>query len=244
MNSTVFANLPRFDQAETVIGLSDDDLKRGLKQTDWAPLKDPPPPPVELKVPAKPVELVEDQKPAAASDGIEFLDEVFDDAFQDAEPEVQPVESPTREPVLDPIAAELDVALEHALMIFESGLQDIRHQIKEEAGKVALTLVSEMLPKVSEAFLADELARHLPDLLPTSAPDITIQTSPAIAETLRDILNHRELAEPAYKIEPKTGFDFGRLEVSWKTGGLSADFSRRLETCLEDLKAQTLKSGT
>ena len=157
MSKVAFSNLPSFDQAERVFALSAEDLstsqarrrpvivKDNTPQTrpiDVKPIEPPPLPPPPLP-------------PAEATVEVDGSDSAV-------------AEAPDEADRLAALEDEVNTALDHALLIFESGIEDMQARINRQANAVALEALSALMPKLSDKFLADELADHLPDLLPSS----------------------------------------------------------------------------
>lgn len=231
MSKVLFSELPRFDQAERVFGLSAEDLSASQSRRRPA-LVD-----VDGATKLRPVNVQTLETPQQAAPPPEPIADTPVVVAESQAAIAEDTSSPTDIPTIS-LEDEVNTALDHALLIFEAGLEDMQAKIQKQAISVALDTMSSLMPRLSEQFLADELAEYLPDLLPSNVAEVDLMTSPRMAEALRDILETRDLSDVTYNIHPTENLQDGRLEVSWKTGGLSSDFTSRLEACLTDLGAR------
>ena len=98
-------------------------------------------------------------------------------------------------------------------------------------------LAEKLFPKLGESFLAEEIARHLPDLLPASVADVEIRAEPELAAALTALIDGSvQLAGCCSVIEDEAP-GANRATISWRDGGVDFDFEGLLEACLGRLKA-------
>lgn len=250
MSRVLFSSLPKFDDAEHVVDLSPEDIASNPPRPQIVSRR----PARVLQSPAKPapVEPVDHTLPdAQIADTAVVPSDQDDVAMMDSHapgsspPRTDPVvEDPPESATIHDLNEDLNVALDHALLIFETGLDDISDKIAKQANVLALEVMAELLPKLSEQFLAEEVALCLPDLLPPSIAEVELAVSPVIAERLRRIVDDRQSSEVSYHIVPTETLEAGRLEINWKTGGLSSNFEKQLEACLDRLKARSQPEET
>lgn len=137
---------------------------------------------------------------------------------------------------------EVHDAMREALVSFDTATRDVPAKMQQQAHEAVLTFLGDLFPKLSELFLAEEIARHLPDLLPTSKADIQIKAAPDIATELEEITLLNDFPTTDYSIVSEPKFRLGQVEISWASGGFSYDFSDRLERSLEQLRQLAAKS--
>lgn len=82
---------------------------------------------------------------------------------------------------------EVHAAMRDALLSFDQSVRTIPQEMEKQAHASVLALVQDMFPRLADLFLAEEIARHLPDLVPSSKTDIQIKASPDIARELEEI---------------------------------------------------------
>lgn len=104
---------------------------------------------------------------------------------------------------------------------------------RQQAVSTIQTLAGRLFPELSRQFMAEEIGRHLPGLIPAAVPGIEIHAPPDLAARLEEMV----AAQPALAgrctviaAEGRTGVD-----VSWRTGGVTFDFDGLLAACLAQL---------
>jgi hypothetical protein len=129
---------------------------------------------------------------------------------------------------------------EAALEAVMNSLCVLAERVEAEANtKMSQTLRSlaaELLPELSRAFLADEIMRHLPSLLPPKAVRFEIRAAAAIADRIGVLAGRHPMLAGRFDIIATEGADPGAAEISWQTGGVKFDFHRLITACLARLE--------
>jgi len=145
--------------------------------------------------------------------------------------DAEPVETP--EEVFERKIGALDQTL--------ASLADVSDQLQQAAAgraKADLTALAEKLfPKLTEAFLAEEIMRHLPDLVPQSRPRVEIRAEPELAEPLQALIEQSNRLAGFCHVIADEAPGPNRATVSWGDGGIDFDFESLLEACMRRLKA-------
>lgn len=98
-------------------------------------------------------------------------------------------------------------------------------------------IAEKLFPVLGKEFLAEEIGRHLPELVPDTAPMIELRADADLAARLKAMVAQQpHLAERCTVIEDDAQ-GANRATVSWSEGGVDFDFSSLLEACLAQLKA-------
>lgn len=134
-----------------------------------------------------------------------------------------------------------------ALQASVSGLARLMERIDAESRQHTVETVrliaGQLFPELSRKFLAEEIGKHLPGLIPAAAAIVDISAEPALAGQLREMISHHPALEGRCNVIATEGKAHGRAEVSWRTGGVTFDFEGLLSACLDDL-GTTHKSTT
>lgn len=116
-----------------------------------------------------------------------------------------------------------------------SGLvSQLEAEARAEAAKTIRALASELLPELSRQFMADEIMRHLPALVPGTAVQFEIKAAPAVAERIAELAAQHPALAGRFSVTPEAGQSAG-AEISWRTGGVTFDFDSLLSACLARL---------
>jgi len=143
----------------------------------------------------------------------------------EAEEELTPPED------LGPSFAEV----ESLVAQLSSALTRIEGEARDQSMQVTQALAARLFPELSRQFLADEIARHLPNLVPASVPSLEIRARQAMLDKLEPIIASESSLAGRCKLAPATSQDETRVLVSWKTGGVTFDFEGLLAACLAHL---------
>ncbi|MCA8902654.1 MAG: hypothetical protein KDA53_15550 [Hyphomonas sp.] len=162
---------------------------------------------------------------------------VFDAPPESAAPEEVTEEdaileaAPAPEPEPEPAGADL-AEIETLVASLSDTICDIESKAEAQTTEMIRAMAGRLFPQLAERFLADEIARHLPSMVPPSVRAVEIHASPALCERLEEIvranpaLSNRCIFVPADSLGPTDAC------VSWKTGGLTFDFDGLLKACL------------
>jgi hypothetical protein len=120
-------------------------------------------------------------------------------------------------------------------------MENLERESREHSTHVIQVLASRLFPELSKRFLAEEIGLHLTRLVPSSVPQVDIRARSALLEQLEGIIGQNPAMAGRCKLVPTDSSDENRVEVSWKTGGVTFDFDSLLSDCLAHLDpAQTL----
>ncbi len=155
------------------------------------------------------------------------------DTELDLATDLMPPQAPEPEP-----APRIDLAeLEALVASLSKQLEVLKRETAARAARDAREIVAALLPELSKAFLAEEVGRHLPAIVPASAPAVKIAAQPELAAQLMEIVaRHPELDSRCVFIPAGSPKDT-RVNVSWETGGATFDFDSLLASCLTQLDA-------
>ncbi len=134
-----------------------------------------------------------------------------------------------------PAPATHEVALEGAVKSLAGLLNRLEAEAREQAAVALRAMATELLPELSRQFLAEEIMRHVPALVPSSAARFEIRAEPEVAARLGDLIaQYPSLAERC-EVVPQEGEGAGSAEISWRTGGVTFDFDSLMSACLARL---------
>jgi len=122
-------------------------------------------------------------------------------------------------------------AAEIAAKQLQQACADVQELAKQEAVVMMRAMAEELFPELSREFLGHELARHIPDLLPRSAAEVTISTSVDVSLALEEALSQNDEMPSSFflKVEPTMGD--GKVEIAWDHGGYDIDFKALTAAC-------------
>lgn len=104
---------------------------------------------------------------------------------------------------------------------------------RQQAVNTIQTMAGRLFPELSRQFMAEEIGRHLPGLVPAAVPGIEIHAPPDLAARLEEMV----ATQPALAGRCTVIAAEGRagVNVSWRTGGVTFDFDGLLAACLAQL---------
>ncbi|MEH6411495.1 MAG: hypothetical protein V7741_13285 [Hyphomonas sp.] len=149
----------------------------------------------------------------------------------DPEPAIADVADIT--PGRAPEFAEIEIMLS----AMSGAIDRIEGESREHAVRVTQAISAKLFPELSRLFLADEIGRHLPVMVPSSAPAVEIRAQPALLEKLRVAVEHMPGLADRCAVVPAGEDDDSEVRVSWETGGLTFDFDGLLKACLAQLES-------
>ena len=166
-------------------------------------------------------------------------------------PEVAPEPVPAEEDDAAAAAAsELDeaaqarlAAIEETLTSLAGTMDELDARARTRTTETVLEISKKLFPELSDLFLAEEIARHLPRLLPESAPNVEIRAEPHLADQLEEIVHRSNRLSGRCTVISDETPGKNRAEVSWGAGGLSFDFGGLLQACLSQLRASQANRG-
>jgi hypothetical protein len=125
--------------------------------------------------------------------------------------------------------------VESLIVQLSSTLVRIEGEARDHSVQVTQALAARLFPELSRQFLADEIARHLPDLVPASVPTLEIRAQQEMLDKLDPIIARESSLAGRCKLVPAETAGESRVLVSWKTGGVTFDFEGLLAACLAHL---------
>lgn len=127
--------------------------------------------------------------------------------------------------------------IEIMLSAMSGAIERIERESREHSVRVTQAISAKLFPELSRLFLADEIGRHLPVMVPSSAPAVEIRAQPALLEKLRAAVEHMPGLADRCAVVPAGEDDDAEVRVSWETGGLTFDFDGLLKACLAQLES-------
>lgn len=138
-------------------------------------------------------------------------------------------------PISPPSAGGETGQMQKTIAALSSLMGRLETESRQQAVTTIQTMAGRLFPELSRQFMAEEIGRHLPGLIPAAVPGIDIHAPPDLAAKLEEMV----AAQPALAgrctviaAEGRTGVD-----VSWRTGGVTFDFDGLLAACLAQLGA-------
>lgn len=180
---------------------------------------------VRLKLPleSEPQSFDAPEPPESAFPDIEEADEV------PFELTPEPVPAPASEPPVD------FSMLEDTVAALSGAIATIEREAQTRMSRAIEDMVRKLFPELARRFLAEEIGLHLKTLLPVSINKIEIRAAPAMVEALTEIVRTSEpLSDRCTVVAEETG-DAAHVEVSWRSGGLTFDYTGLMEACLARL---------
>ncbi|WP_373005253.1 hypothetical protein [Hyphomonas sp.] len=126
--------------------------------------------------------------------------------------------------------------IEIMLTALSDTIERLERESHERAVSVTQSIASRLFPELSRLFLAEEIGRHLPGMIPTTAPAVEIRAQPALLEKLRDLVEKTASLSERCSVVPAETPDDDQVRVSWETGGLTFDFDGLLNACIAQLE--------
>ena len=140
-------------------------------------------------------------------------------------------------PVVEATPAQVGLRkLEASLSALNGKLDKIERDAKAQTVEAVQSIAAKLFPLLSKDFLAEEIGRHLPELVPASAAVVEIRADASLTDDLQAMVERHAALANRCTIMPAPAPGQGRVDVSWQTGGLSFDFDGLLNACLSHLK--------
>jgi len=149
----------------------------------------------------------------------------------DPEPDI------TDEAEITPGRAPEFAEIEIMLSAMSGAIERIERESREHAVRVTQAISAKLFPELSRLFLADEIGRHLPVMVPSSAPAVEIRAQTALLEKLRAAVEHMPSLADRCAVVPAGEDEDAEVRVSWETGGLTFDFDGLLKACLAQMES-------
>ncbi len=144
--------------------------------------------------------------------------------------------------IVHPIPQET-AALQATVSSLAKLMERIEAESRQQTAETVRQIAGQLLPELSRRFLAEEISRHLPALIPATVPVVDIRAEPILAAQLQEIISRHPSLEGRCNVIAEVGQGASRADVSWRTGGVTFDFEGLLTACLNDL-GSTQKPNT
>ena len=131
--------------------------------------------------------------------------------------------------------------VEIMLTALSDTIERLERESRERTVSATLSIASRLFPELSRLFLAEEIGRHLPGMIPATAPSVEIRAQPALLEKLRDVVEKSASLSERCSVVAADAPDDEQVRVSWETGGLTFDFEGLLNACLAQLEPSSNK---
>ncbi|MFN7180729.1 hypothetical protein [Hyphomonas sp.] len=122
------------------------------------------------------------------------------------------------------------VQVEAALKSIAARLDRIERDAQAQAMQAVQTMTAKLFPELSRRFLAEEIGRSLPRLVPQSAAVIEIRAGEALAAELQTRIAAMPGLANRCTVLSSGSESAGQADISWQSGGVSFDFDALLAT--------------
>lgn len=157
-------------------------------------------------------------------------------ASHSAPREEAPLPAPAKtEPVSVRAIPQETAALQATVSSLAKAIDRIDAEARQQTVDTVRAIAGQLFPELSRRFLAEEIGRHLPALIPAAAPKVDIYAEPPLAAQLQEMIARHPSLEGRCTVIAREGQGNGRADVSWRTGGVTFDFDTLLAACLNDL---------
>lgn len=164
-------------------------------------------------------------------------DDATDPATDAAEPPAPSGEALAAETAADP------AALEAMLTALSETIDRLEREAQDQVSEAIQSMAAQLFPELSKQFLAEEVSRHLPALVPVSVSNVEIRAEPALAHQLRPLVNGMGTLASRCTVLPVEAPGDSRVHVSWQTGGVTFDFRGLMDACLARLDSKQATIG-
>lgn len=140
-------------------------------------------------------------------------------------------------------STDTTIAIETTLTELSDAIDRVECQAREQVVAATLSISAQLFPELSRLFMAEEIGRHLPTLVPISCPAVSIRADISLLEDLQEVVNRTGRLAAHCTLLPTDIGARGQVDISWQTGGVSFDFSGVLNACLAQLHDTQLNIG-
>lgn len=158
------------------------------------------------------------------------------------EPQILPASEPeevhaeSADHVVEPVA-QIDPNVEVLLNRLAQEIDQANRKAVSQTAQWVSAIVERLFPELSKAFLAEEIARQIPKLLPATPNHVTLSAPSPLAEQLSEIVENSSRLAGCCTVEMSENSSPHSVDVTWETGGLSLEFDELLAACLERLQS-------
>lgn len=159
----------------------------------------------------------------------------------DDEPECEvPAPDPEPEATAQALPEDPDNAQLQAML---SALSEAMYRLEDEArtrtDRTIRSMAAQLFPVLSDLFLAEEIGRHLPEIVPSDVPVVEIRAEARLAEQLRCMLETSDPLSTKCTVAVDVDQTGGRVDIGWDQGGLALNFEALLDACLARLESHS-----
>ncbi len=133
--------------------------------------------------------------------------------------------------------------IEAAAAALRDALEDFEDAARSKVAAAIDEIARALFPTLADEFLAAEVGRHLPQMLPVAAASVTVRAPPPLDSRLDEIVDQTIEAAGRCKVVSDPSLDALSVEISWETGGLSLNFNALLEACIFQYKQSESSRG-
>ena len=130
------------------------------------------------------------------------------------------------EPDLDPIITQ-----------FQDMIETTRTELQAQNKNMMMQCMNELLPALSREFMAEEISRHLPNLIPDKIFGVEINAAPELAEQLEQIFNRAPGLPINATIQTAPIGQKSEISLQWGDGGYDFEIEPVLQRCRQKLQA-------
>ncbi len=126
-------------------------------------------------------------------------------------------------------------ALQCALNGLSSAIDALRVEARQHTLEAIRAISADLFPKLADDFLAEEIMRQLPEVLPRAMHGVEIRAAPAFCTKLEAANKSGPAHQTPLAFVADRKLAPGQVQISWAHGGLDFDAGRRLQASLDRL---------
>ena len=127
--------------------------------------------------------------------------------------------------------------MEAALQSLANEAERAQVRLQDQTTEWVVAISERLFPELSRLFLAEEIGKQLPALIPGAATQVEIRADAELAGQLREVIARSNRLTSLCSVADDANVAEGKAEVSWVTGGLNLDFSGLLDACVDRLRS-------
>ncbi|MEM7005282.1 MAG: hypothetical protein AAF498_05330 [Pseudomonadota bacterium] len=112
-------------------------------------------------------------------------------------------------------------------------LESVERSVHEQATSAILHFVQQAFPKLADMFLAEEVARHIADIVPVNQPNVIIKTAPFLIDAIKESLARNGGVPGNCKLMAGDDITTSSVDIYWEKGGASTNYDAFLDRCLQ-----------
>ena len=127
--------------------------------------------------------------------------------------------------------------MEAALQSLADQAEQGQQRLQDQTTEWVVAISERLFPELSRMFLAEEIGKQLPGLIPAAATQVEIRADAELAGQLREVIGRSNRLASLCTVADDAAVSHGRAEVNWLTGGLNLDFAGLLDACVDRLRS-------